>query len=263
MIRAVVLDWAGTAVDHGCLAPVGVFVDVFARHGVAVSVAEARGPMGTHKREHLRRMCADPAIAARWREANGSAPTEANVDQMYAEIEPLALEALPRYARPVPGLLAAVAELDRRGIRLGTTTGYNRAMLDVLLHAAAAHGYRPEVAIPSSEVPEGRPAPFLAWRALEALRVYPPAAAVHVGDTVVDVHAGRNAGMWSVAVASTGNLVGWSEAELAEADPAERAARLASARRTLYEAGADLVIDSVADLAEAIDHLEARGRRGP
>jgi phosphonoacetaldehyde hydrolase len=46
-VRAVVLDWAGTAVDFGCMGPVAVFQEVFARRGVEVTVHEARAPMGS------------------------------------------------------------------------------------------------------------------------------------------------------------------------------------------------------------------------
>ena len=45
-IKAVILDWAGTVVDHGSRAPMGAFVRAFAEFGVAISVADARGPMG-------------------------------------------------------------------------------------------------------------------------------------------------------------------------------------------------------------------------
>ena len=45
-IQAVILDWAGTTVDYGSLAPVAVFVRLFAEQEVTISAAEARGPMG-------------------------------------------------------------------------------------------------------------------------------------------------------------------------------------------------------------------------
>jgi len=64
-VRAVVLDWAGTAVDYGCLGPAAVFVEVFKRRGVEVTIAEAREPMGLMKKDHLRAMGAMPAVAAR------------------------------------------------------------------------------------------------------------------------------------------------------------------------------------------------------
>jgi phosphonoacetaldehyde hydrolase len=49
-IRLVVFDWAGTVIDFGCCAPVAAFRDAFAKLGVPVSVAEARAPMGLHKK---------------------------------------------------------------------------------------------------------------------------------------------------------------------------------------------------------------------
>jgi phosphonoacetaldehyde hydrolase len=57
-LQAAVLDWAGTVVDHGSRAPMGAFVRAFAQFGVAVSIADARGPMGMAKWEHF--ACIDP-----------------------------------------------------------------------------------------------------------------------------------------------------------------------------------------------------------
>ena len=55
-IRLVIFDLAGTTIDFGSRAPAGVFVEVFAREGVTVADAEARVPMGMHKRDHIREM---------------------------------------------------------------------------------------------------------------------------------------------------------------------------------------------------------------
>lgn len=52
-LKAVVLDWAGTVIDFGSFAPMGVFVDVFRRFGVDVTIAEARVPMGLPKWDHI------------------------------------------------------------------------------------------------------------------------------------------------------------------------------------------------------------------
>ncbi len=45
-VKGIVLDWSGTTADAYVLAPAVVFVDVFKKHGVEISMAEARGPMG-------------------------------------------------------------------------------------------------------------------------------------------------------------------------------------------------------------------------
>ncbi|MGV2339672.1 MAG UNVERIFIED_CONTAM: hypothetical protein LVR18_38635 [Planctomycetaceae bacterium] len=62
-IQAVVFDWAGTTVDHGSRAPAAVFQEIFRRRGVEITAAEARGPMGRAKHEHIAIVaCAPPSL---------------------------------------------------------------------------------------------------------------------------------------------------------------------------------------------------------
>jgi phosphonoacetaldehyde hydrolase len=261
-IEMVVLDWAGTAVDFGCLAPVGVFREVFRRHGVEVTLAEARGPMGTHKREHIRQVATLPRVQAAWREAHGVDVTAADVDAMYALATPLQVAVLPGYSTPIPGVVEMVARLRERGITVASNTGYNREMLDVVARCAAELGYAPDAAIAASEVPAGRPAPYMMWRLGERFGVTSAAAVVKVGDTPVDVHEGLNAGSWTVGIARTGNLVGLPEDELAALPVPEQAARVGAAREALLAAGAHIVIDSAATLDGALDTIAAWRREG-
>ena len=64
-LQAVLLDWAGTTMDYGCYAPAVVFVEVFERKGVPITVEEAREPMGAHKKVHIRAISKIPAVARR------------------------------------------------------------------------------------------------------------------------------------------------------------------------------------------------------
>ncbi|MDR0844828.1 MAG: phosphonoacetaldehyde hydrolase, partial [Tannerella sp.] len=66
-IKAIICDWAGTTVDFGCMAPVKVFVDVFAQQGVEITLDEARKPMGLAKKSHIEALINDEGIAARWK----------------------------------------------------------------------------------------------------------------------------------------------------------------------------------------------------
>lgn len=260
-IRAILFDLAGTTVDHGCLAPVEVFLEVFRRHGVSVTHAQARAPMGTHKREHLAQMLAMPEILAQWQERHGPIG-EAGVDRLYEQTVALQLECLPRHSRPIRGVNALMADLEQRGIAWGVTTGYSRLMMDVTLASARPHGFIPPVAVSASEVPEGRPAPFLCWTALMRLGAWPASACVNVGDTIPDVESGRNAGMWSVAVVETGNGVGMSEAELDALPAARRVAIRKSAGAQFMAAGAHYIVDSAAELGPVLEEIEERIRMG-
>lgn len=48
-IECVIMDWAGTAVDYGCFAPVAAFLKAFGEVGITVTMEEARRPMEWQK----------------------------------------------------------------------------------------------------------------------------------------------------------------------------------------------------------------------
>ncbi|MFZ5812296.1 MAG: phosphonoacetaldehyde hydrolase [Thermodesulfobacteriota bacterium] len=257
-VRAVVLDWAGTAVDFGCMGPVAVFQEVFARRGVEVTVFEARAPMGLMKKDHVRALCHMPSVAARWREAFGRDPDETDVDAMYAETEPLMVEMIARHAEPVPGLLETVAAFRDMGLSIGSTTGYTRPMMEVLMPLARERGYAPDFMTCPTDVPAGRPYPFMCWQNAVALEVYPLEAVVKIGDTVSDVHEGLNAGMWTVGLTESGNEMGISESELAAMNPVKRRERREMAENRLVTAGAHFLATCIGDCPAIIEEINSR-----
>ena len=93
---------------------------------------------------------------------------------------------------------------------------------------------------------------------MEALDVFPPRAVVKVGDTVVDIEDGRNAGVWSVAVVDSSSEMGLSEAEFAALSASERAARRQAVRKKFADAGADEVIDDLSQLPKYVRELNRR-----
>jgi phosphonoacetaldehyde hydrolase len=261
-VRAVVLDWAGTTVDFGCLAPAAVFQRIFEDAGVPVSVDAARAFMGRHKRDHIQAMLDTPEIRARWEDTHGRAPAEADVDRLFEAFVPQQLAALESNRAVIPGVAETVAELRRRGIAIGSTSGYTREMMDRVTAGAAAEGYAPDTVVAVDEVARGRPAPFMAQRAMERLDAWPASACVKVGDTLSDVEEGLNAGMWSVAVAVSGNEVGLSRADWRALPAARQQALREAAATRLARAGAHRVVDTVADLPAALDAIEAALARG-
>jgi phosphonoacetaldehyde hydrolase len=102
----------------------------------------------------------------------------------------------------------------------------------------------------------------MAQRAMALLDVWPASACVKVGDTVSDVEEGLNAGMWTVSLAVSGNEVGLSLADW-RALPVERQQALRQTAATrLAQAGAHRVVDTIADLPDALDAIEAAMARG-
>jgi phosphonoacetaldehyde hydrolase len=261
-LRAVILDWAGTVVDFGSRAPARSFIEVFRRHGVAVTTAQARGPMGTAKRRHLELMLEQPAVAEAWRRTHGGAPGPSDVERLYQDFLPIQLACLAEHAALVPGALTALSAFRRRGLSVGTTTGYSTVMMALVAAEAARQGFVPDVTVCADEVPFGRPHPWMCLRAAMAMGVYPMWTLVKVGDTVPDVLEGLHAGMWTVGVAETGNELGLGPEELDGLPDGERRARLEAARMRLGSAGAHYVVDGIGDVPALLDQLDARIARG-
>lgn len=257
-LKAVILDWAGTIVDYGSCAPAGVFVEVFRRHGVEITLLEARGPMGAEKREHIAALLADPDINLRWVHRHEREPTEGDIDTIYRHFIPMQLKSLPKYADLIPGTLDAVEAFRKRGLKIGTTTGYNRRMLDVLLAESKQRGFEPDASVAADEVPAGRPAPWMAIKAAMEMNVYPLWTCVKTGDTAPDIAEGLNGGMWTVALARTGNELGLTEREAARMTDSELEELLNKAYDRLYTAGAHFVVDSIADVPPVLDEIEER-----
>ena len=261
-IRLVIFDWAGTTVDHGSLAPLMPFVRAFAAQGVDITFDEVRGPMGVSKKDHVRALLQFPAVARRWRERHGRDASEEDVDELYRRFMPLQMEVIDEFGTVVPELLECVGKLQSRGIAIGATTGYFREAAERVYRFAAAQGYRPDHCVCVEEVPAGRPAPWMIFRIMEALGVFPPAAVVKVGDTVPDIGEGLAAGAWSVGVVRSSSEVGCTAQEWATLPPQEQFRRSANCRAKLLAAGAHAVVDTLTELSAVLDELNARMRRG-
>jgi len=261
-LKAVVFDWAGTVVDHGSLAPMGVFVEAFAAFGVGVTVEEARRPMGMAKRPHVAALLAMPRIAKEWRRVRGHAPTDADVDAVYDVFVPKNVAVAARYADLIPGAAEAARSLRELGVKIGTTTGYTHEIMDEIAPVAARQGFVPDCIVCTGDAPDGRPTPFLLYRVFLELAVWPASACIKVDDTEVGIAEGLNAGSWTVGVAVTGNLFGLSLADTLALPPSELSVRRAAAAGRLKAAGAHYVIDGVADLLPVVAKIEGRLLRG-
>jgi phosphonoacetaldehyde hydrolase len=261
-IRLVVFDWAGTTIDFGCVAPAGAFVAAFAARGVALTLAEARGPMGRGKKDHIREILRTQGVGTKWHVAVGRHWTDADIEELYRDVTPRQVEAAGLYSTLIPGVTDCVARLRERGIKIAATTGYFREAATVVLEAAARQGYVPDFNVCADDVPAGRPAPWMIFRCMEALNVYPPSAVVKVGDTVIDVEDGRNASCWSVGVIDSSNEMGLSEAEFGTLSEAERNTCRERVLARYWAAGAHAVLRNLVELPELIRGLNERLARG-
>ena len=219
-------------------------------------------PMGLPKWDHIKALVSDPDIAARWQRAHGAAPTDRDVDRIYEVFVPLNTRVVTDYADLIPGTVETVADARKRGLKIGSTTGYTREIMEPLLPLARAQGYAPDNLVCAGDLASGRPTPLMMYKCFADLGVWPAQAVVKVDDTVPGIAEGLAAGCWTVGVAVSGNALGLSREQLNALSETEREMRRALAMRELVLGGAHYVIDSIADLPPVLDVIEGRLARG-
>jgi phosphonoacetaldehyde hydrolase len=254
------LDWAGTTVDHGSMAPVLALQTLFQKHGITLSNEDARQSMGLLKRDHIAAILALPNIRSEWNAITGRDPGEAEVTALFAEFGPLQMKIIAQHSQLIDGVAEVVKSWQEQGLRIGTTTGYTRAMLTPVLMQAAEGGFQPDTSVCPDEVGSGRPAPWMLLKNAQLLNVYPPAACVKIGDTISDIEEGKNAGMWTVGLTRTGNLIGLDKERWDQLPQSAKVAQLERAESTLLDAGADFVAEDLASCNQILLQIEDRLR---
>jgi phosphonoacetaldehyde hydrolase len=257
-IPAIFLDWAGTAVDHGSIAPVIALENIFNQFGVVVPRRLVRRYMGLAKKDHVRKLLEEPEVKGQWTALRHAPARERDVDAIYANFEPQMMKALAGYATVISGVVEAVEAMRARGMKIAGTTGYTRPMLDQLEALAASQGYRTDRSLVPEEAGGGRPFPWMCYRLAMDLHIYPLSACVKIGDTESDMEEGLNAGMWTVGVTRSGNTVGLSEADWLQLDHGEQKKLLARAEQELRAAGAHYTAETVAHALPVLDEIERR-----
>lgn len=261
-LQAVIFDWAGTLVDFGSLAPTQIFVEAFATFGIDITLAQARGPMGLSKRDHIRTLLEEPAIRSQWGQRFGTSPGTHDIDALYERFMPMQIEKVGAYSQPIPGAVEALAWLRAQGMKIGSCSGYPRQVLDILLPLAASQGIAPDHVVAGDELPAGgRPGPYMALANVLALKISDVRACIKVDDTAPGIEEGRNAGMWCVGISLAGNEVGLTAQALSRLSEAEIDALRKGAERRLRAAGAHIVIDTIAALPSAIREIAELSQR--
>lgn len=261
-VRAVILDWAGTTVDYGSMAPIRVLQKIFADRGIEITEQEARRDMGVLKKDHIRSLLHFERIAGEWKKRYHKAPGEDDVENLFADFLPQQMACLVECSTVISGVSRAVEQLRGRGLKIGSTTGYTRPLMEILLPHAAREGYVADCVLCPDDVGAGRPLPWMIYENAVRMKVHPLEAIIKIGDTISDIEEGLNAGCWAVGVALTGNMIGMTEQHWSALSQEEREVRLRDARRKLKDAGAHYTIDTLAEITPIVDGIEARLQAG-
>lgn len=190
-IGLVVFDMAGTTVEDRGQVPLALAA-ALRQAGLSVSPEQLRAVRGASKRQVILE-CLPP-----------TGDRAARADRVYAAFrEELARHYAVGGVRAVPGASETFEWLRQRGIRLALTTGFDRETTGLLLGALGWDHGMAEAVVCGDDVAQGRPAPYLIFRAMEATGTTDVQQVASVGDTALDLQAGCHAGVrWNIGVLS-------------------------------------------------------------
>ena len=257
-ISCVIMDWAGTAIDFGCFAPVDAFQKAFEEIRVCVTTEEIRIPMGMAKIEHIRQLLRMERINNEFINVYNRDWNEKDVTGLNVSFEKHLFETLTDYTNPIPYVIDTVNILKWDGIKIGSTTGYTRAMMDVVEPSARERGYFPDNCVTPDGLPCGRPAPFMIFKNMIHLNVQNTDCVVKVGDTIEDIREWLNAKAWTIGIITGSSELGLSENEMKNIPTEELNSKKAIVRQKMTKAGADYVIDTMAELPEIIEQINTK-----
>ena len=263
-VQAVILDWSGTTADAYVVAPAVVFVEVFKRQKVEISMVEARGPMGLRKDLHIKALTEVDEIKERWKKIHGKYPEQSDVDRMFADFVPLQLDCLRKYTTLLPGVAEVTQRLQKQGIKIGSTTGFVRSMVDILEEDSAKQGYKPDASVAGDEVTNGaRPSPHMVYKNLDMLNITPIQSVVKVDDTTSGIGEAVNAGCWGIGVTRYSNYMDVDTPEDGKKlSEDEIKKRVAKTKDILEKSGAHYILESIADIEPVIEDINKRIARG-
>lgn len=258
-IEAVIFDWAGTTVDYGCMAPIHAMQEAFKQDKLNVTVDEIRQPMGMLKADHIKAVLNMDRVTNEFKQLHGRAHEAGDIETIYYRFEQNIFTILDQYTKIIEGILYTQNYLRSANIRIGSTTGYTRKMIDIVSASAEKQGYYPDHIIAADEVSRGRPYPYMLQQNLMILDVKDSRNVIKVGDTTVDIKEGLHAGCISVGVIKGSSMLGLTEDEARTMPSHELEQKIRQVRYEMIAAGADYVIESIAELPRLIDCLQQKG----
>ncbi|MCC8154445.1 MAG: phosphonoacetaldehyde hydrolase [Tannerellaceae bacterium] len=255
-ISCIIMDWAGTAIDFGCFAPLHAFLKVFSdEKNLAITYRQAREPMGLLKIDHIRAILSMPEVSGQFETRYQRAWNETDVNEMYASFEKHLFASLTDFTEPIPGVIETLDLLRKEGIKIGSTTGYTGKMMEIVQPEAAKKGYRVDNLVTPDGLPAGRPAPYMVYKNMIDLGIPSIDQVVKVGDTIADIREGVNAQVWSVGIITGSNEMGITEEEMKNLPSRELEKMKEEVRRNMIGAGADYVLDTIYELPACIESI--------
>jgi len=269
-IKTIILDNSGTFVDPYVIAPAITFKKVFSNYMINITMEEARVPMGLRKDLHIAEILKIPRIRDKFFEKYGRDSNNEDIMNIYNDFVPTQLQILPEYCELLPKVKETMDILKMDGIKIGTTTGFNREMVNCIVEEVKKKGIEFDNTVAGDDFHHEylhlgvRPKPFMLYKNLFELDSWPIQSVVKVDDTICGIQEGISAGCWSVGITDYSNYMNINSLdEWASLNDVEKYERKKKSRNKIKEeSGAHYVINEFDQLIPVIQDINKRLIKG-
>ena len=266
-VQAVILDWSGTVSDKYAIAPALCFQKTFQIFDIHPTMEQCRKTMGIRKDLHISEMLFNEEdIRSQWIKKFKREPEEKDVLLLHSQFIPIQLKCLAskHYGLLLPGTRKIFNIMRSNNIKIGSTTGFTRPMIDILIDASHKQGIWFDSTVGGDEVVNGcRPFPHMLYKNLDNMGIDDIQTVIKIDDTISGIEEGKNAGCWTVGVSRYSNYMNIdSEEHESQLTTREIKRRNQISRHKLIDAGAHYVIDSLADIMPIIHRINTQLEKG-
>ena len=189
--QLIIFDLAGTTVQDNGEVPESFSV-ALAQYGVQVTPDQLRKVRGSSKKQAVLDLLPE---------------TPRKIEQGTLVYESFCEQLAARYqtsgVKSIAGSESVFAGLRQQGVKVVLNTGFDRQITQLLLTALEWNDSIVDAVVCGDDVERGRPAPDLIHEAMKRAGVVDPLHVANVGDTSLDLQAGRNAQVrWNIGVLS-------------------------------------------------------------
>src|SRR6266550_8388690 len=188
-ITLVVFDMAGTVIEDAGQVP-AAFTAALENYEIEVTSDSVRQMRGASKREVIQRFVERQPIG------ENKTDVLARTEEIYNSFRSTLAGMYEKDGvREIAGATEVFTWLRGRGVRVALNTGFDRTITNLLLNSMKWDGDLINAVVCGDDIEQGRPAPYLIFRAMELSGLTSVHQVANVGDTVLDLQAGHNAGV--------------------------------------------------------------------
>ena len=208
--KLIIFNWTGTLIDFGSKIAIQRLRDSFISSGIELDVKLIKQSMGKRKIDQV------GDIITKYYSHTGVCKNKVyELFNLYSQ--------LPSHSTWVPNALKTLENLSSKGIKLGSTTEYNKLQLHYQLkylegvNELRCYSNLISGVLKNCSFAISRPFPYGVWRVCEAAQVFPinPKNVFKVGNTFIDIEEGKNANCFTIVTTdSLPNLIDISTNEI-------------------------------------------------